>query len=257
MSDSPESSAPEPVSIDGALVRSGQWSKSLDQIAVDSGELRRLLSDDRIDAARGLVQSRSAEEQAALVTLDADPEQVLALTGADQHNHPAYRRQVVDLLPSVLLAQLAAPGTKFSRYNPEILRAMSPEVFDRAVRDVLDPIDNPDLRTRVSWQWLEAVASLDDPNQAATLLRHVDPVALEDAVMDRLADLDLGTVVGAAGGFSVSRFQAFSEGFAGDPPSEYVEDPTTAEILDALWGASPELLTPAVVNAAKRLYGIR
>lgn len=142
MPDSRQSSSPEPVSVDGSLVRSGHWSKSLSQVAADSVELRRLLAGDRIDDARVLVQSKSAEEQAALVALDADPEQVLALTGADRHNHPAYRREVVGCLPSQLLAQLVAPGTKHSRYNPEILRAMSPEVFDalwEAAPELLTP----------------------------------------------------------------------------------------------------------------------
>ena len=34
-----------------------------------------------------------------------------------------------------------------------------------------------------------------------------------------------------------------------------IQERLTAEILDSLWEAAPELLTPAVVNATKRLYG--
>lgn len=255
MPDARESSAPEPVAVDGVLVRSGDWSKSLTDIAADGQQVHRLLTEERVDEARALVQSRPAEEQAALVAIDADPEQVLALTGMNERGLPAYRGEVVDRLPSDLLAQLTAPGTRHSRYNPEILRAMSPAVFDRAVRDVLDPIDNPDLRTKVSWEWMEAVAAMNDPGQAANLLRHVDPVALEDAIMDRLGDLDLGAVLPGSEVAAVSRYQAMTEGFVGDRPSEYVTDPLTSEILDALWEAAPELLGPAVVNATKRLYG--
>ena len=255
MADARDSSSSEAVRVQGSLVRSGDWAKSLSELSADSRQLQRLLAGERFDEARALLRSRSAEVQAALVSIDADPEQVLALTASDRRGLPAYSREVVDRLPSELLARLAAPGARHSRYNPEILRAMSPQVFDRAVRDVLDPIDNPDLRTRVAWEWLEAVAAIGDPNQAAALLRGVDPAALEDAVMDRLTDLDLGGTLPGTEVAAVSRYQALTEGFAGDRPGEYVADPATAEVLDALWEAAPELLAPAVVNATRRLHG--
>ena len=255
MADARDSSSSEAVRVEGSLVRSENWSRSLAELADDSRQLHELLAGERVDEARALLRSRSAEEQAALVAIDADPEQVLALTGTDRRGLPAYSRQVVDQLPSELLAHLAAPGDRHSRYNPEILRAMSPRVFDRAVRDVLDPIDNPDLRTRVAWEWLEAVAALNDPNQAAALLRSVDSAALEEAVMDRLDDLDLAGTLPGTEVAAVSRYQALTEGFAGDRPGEYVADAATAEVLDALWEAAPELLAPAVVNATRRLHG--
>lgn len=243
------------VRVEGSIVRSGDWSGTLAELADDSRRIHRLLSEERADEARALLRSRSAEEQAALVAIDADPEQVLALTATDGRGLPAYSREVVDRLPSELLARLAAPDARHGRYNPAILRAMSPRVFDRTVRDVLDPIDNPDLRTRVAWEWLEAVAALNDPNQAAALLRAVDPAALEEAVMDRLTDLDLGGTLPGTEVAAVSRYQALTEGFVGDRPGEYVTDPATAEVLDALWEAAPELLAPAVVNATRRLHG--
>ena len=241
--------------VEGSIVRSGDWSGTLAELADDSRRIHRLLSEERADEARALLRSRSAEEQAALVAIDADPEQVLALTATDGRGLPAYSREVVDRLPSELLARLAAPDARHGRYNPAILRAMSPRVFDRTVRDVLDPIDNPDLRTRVAWEWLEAVAALNDPNQAAALLRAVDPAALEEAVMDRLTDLDLGGTLPGTEVAAVSRYQALTEGFVGDRPGEYVTDPAAAEVLDALWEAAPELLAPAVVNATRRLHG--
>jgi len=245
------------VTIDGSMVRSGSWSRDLVELTGDSLHLRRLLADDQTQEARALVRSRPVEEQAALVALDADPEQVLALTGMDAHGKPAYRPEVVDHLPSELLAELAAPSSgRHLQYNPEVIRAMSPATFERAVREVLDPIDNPDLRTQVSWEWLEAVAALGDPSQAAALLRHVDTTSIEDAVMDRLGDLGMGDTLEGYGPWKASRFQAFMEGIAADRPGEYVEDAGTAEVLDALWEAAPEPLTHAVVNATRRLYGV-
>lgn len=245
------------VTIEGSVVRSGPWSRDLTELTADSLHLRGLLADGQTAEARALVHSRSVEEQAALVALDADPEEVLALTGMDSRGRPAYLTQVVDHLPSELLAELTAPGSgRHLKYNAEIIRAMSPATFERAVREVLDPIDNPDLRTQVSWEWLEAVAALGDPGQAAALLRHVDPAAIEDAIMDRLGELNLDETLKIPGPWKASRYQAFSEGFAVDRPGEYVEDADTAEILDALWEAAPELLTQAVVNATKRVYGV-
>ena len=255
MADARDSSSSEAVRVEGSIVRSGNWSGNLAELAADSEQLHRLVAGERFDEARALLASRSAEEQAALVAIDADPEQVLALTASDLRGLPAYSREVVDRLPSELLARLAAPGTRHGRYNPAILRAMSPRVFDRTVRDVLDPIDNPDLRTRVAWEWLEAVAALNDPNQAAALLRAVDPAALEEAVMDRLTELNLDATLPGTEVAAVSRYQALTEGFVGDRPGEYVSDAATAEILDALWEAAPELLAPAVVNATRRLHG--
>ena len=255
MAGSRDSSSSEDVRVEGSIVRSGDWSGTLAELADDSRRIHRLLSEERADEARALLRSRSAEEQAALVAIDADPEQVLALTATAGRGLPAYSREVVDRLPSELLARLAAPDARHGRYNPAILRAMSPRVFDRTVRDVLDPIDNPDLRTSVAWEWLEAVAALNDPNQAAALLRAVDPAALEEAVMDRLTDLDLGGTLPGTEVAAVSRYQALTEGFVGDRPGEYVTDTGTAEVLDALWEAAPELLAPAVVNATRRLHG--
>ena len=255
MADSRDSSSSEDVRVEGSIVRSGNWSGNLAELAADSRRLHQLLAGDRVDEARALLRSRSAEEQAALVAIDADPEQVLALTASDGRGLPAYSREVVDRLPSELLARLAAPDARHSRYNPAILRAMSPRVFERTVRDVLDPIDNPDLRTSVAWEWLEAVAALGDPSQAAALLRAVDPAALEEAVMDRLTHLDLGRTTGHTEVAAVSLFQTMSEGFAWTRPSDYVADAATAEVLDALWEAAPDLLASTVVNATRRLHG--
>lgn len=126
-----------------------------------------MLSEERADEARALLRSRSAEEQAALVAIDADPEQVLALTASDGRGLAAYSRDVVD----------------------------------------------------------------------------------------RLTDLNLGQVVGGTEVGSVSLFQTMAEGFAWTRPCDYVSDAATAEVLDTLWEAAPELLASTVVSATRRLHG--
>lgn len=231
--------------------------KDLMQLVAQSGQLRAMLRAGRREEARELVQARSVEEQAALVAFDENPEEVLALTGMDARGRPAYRPEVVDLLPAEVLTSLLVPrSAKQERFNVEVLRAMSPEAFARTVEETLDPVYQQELRIRVSWEWLEAVAALADPGKAAALLRQADPELLEEAILDRLEELDLGATVDSRGWpWSVSRFQMLVEGLTGGRPGDYVDDPETAAVLDALYEAAPELLSRIVCSAARRVDG--
>ena len=236
----------------------GSWSKDLMQVVAQSAQLRGLLRAGRVEDARAFLQERRAEEQAALVAFDVNPEEVLALTGMDAQGKPAYQTAVVDLLPTEILTGLIAPRLEEERFNVEVLRALSPEAFARTVEETLDPVYQQELRIQVSWEWLEAVAALADPSKAAALLRQTDSVLLEEAILNRLDHLDLGAVAGsvADGMFSVSRMQLFSEGLTGGRPGAYIEDVETAAVLDALYEAAPDLLSQLVCSAARRMGGI-
>ena len=243
--------------VQGNRVVVGQWSGDLLQLAAKSGQLRGKLRAGQHEEARALVQAQSAEEQAALVALDENPEEVLALTGMDEKGRPGYKPAVVDVLPTEILTNLIAPrSSRFVRFNVEVMRAMSPGVFERIVHETLDPVYNPELRTRVSWEWLQAVAALQDHHKAAELLRKVDATLLEDAILDRLDQMDLGAVVASTAVASVSRVQVFLEGLTGGRPGDYIDDPETAEVLDALYEAAPELLSEIVRGAVKRSGGM-
>ena len=191
------------------------------------------------------------------MALDENPEEVLSLTGMDEKGRPGYKPAVVDVLPTEILTNLIAPrSSRFVRFNVEIMRAMSPGAFERIVHETLDPVYNPELRTRVSWEWLQAVAALQDHHKTAELLRKVDATLLEDAIMDRLDQMDLGAVVAGTAVASVSRVQVFLEGLTGGRPGDYIDDPETAEVLDALYEAAPELLSEIVRGAVKRSGGM-
>ena len=100
------------------------------------------------------------------------------------------------------------------------------------------------------------MAELADPSKAAELLRQTDPALLEEAILDRLDQLDLGAVAGGTDAGSVSRFQVFAEGLTGGRPGDYIEDVETAAVLDALYEAAPDLLSQLVRGAARRMGGI-
>ena len=235
----------------------GEWSEEVMELAGSSAAVRGLLRSGRFQEARALVQTRSAAEQAALVALDENPEEVLALTGMDASGKPAYRPDVVEVLPTEVLTDLIVPrSAKLGRFNTEVIRAMSPTAFARTVEESLDPVYHPELRTRVAWEWLEAVAALQDHHKAAELLRKVDPEALEEAIMNRLDAMDLGAIAASTEVAAVTRFQVFLEGLTGGRPGEYVDDPETAEVLDSLYEAAPELLADMVRRAVKRSGGM-
>lgn len=248
----------EGLQVQGGQVVIGAWSKDLMQVVAHCAQLRGLLREGRIEDARLFLQAHRAEEQAALVAFDVCPEEVLSLTGMDAQGLPGYQTAVVDLLPTEILTSLIAPPLAEERFNVEVLRALSPTAFARTVEETLDPVYQQELRIKVSWEWLEAVAALADPSKAAALLRQTDPALLEEAILDRLDQLDLGAVVGsmANGAFAVSRLQAFVDGLTGGRPGDYIEDFATAVVLDALYEAAPELLSQLVCSAARRMGGV-
>ncbi|MBI2501914.1 MAG: hypothetical protein HYW07_01610 [Candidatus Latescibacteria bacterium] len=235
----------------------GSWTEDLMQVVAQSAQLRGLLRAGRTEEARAFLQARRAEEQAALVAFDVNPEEVLALTGMDAQGKPGYQTAVVDLLPTEILTSLIAPRLEEERFNVEVLRALSPDAFARTVEETLDPVYQQELRTQVSWEWLEAVAELVDPGKAAALLRQVDPEMLEDAILDRLEALDLNALF-SANGATVYVFQLFSESGGGlalpliDDPEA---DPETVAVIQALYEAAPDLLAAVVRKAWERAEG--
>ena len=174
----PDSAQAEVLQVQEDRMVVGEWSGDLMELAARSADLRGMLRSGRRHEARALVQTRSAAEQAALVALDENPEEVLALTGMDENGKPGYKSAVVEVLPTEVLTDLIVPrSARHGRFNAEVIQAMSPGAFARTVEDTLDPVYHQELRTRVSWEWLEAVAALQDHHKAAELLRQVDPEA--------------------------------------------------------------------------------
>ncbi|MEW6752353.1 MAG: hypothetical protein AB1505_15420 [Candidatus Latescibacterota bacterium] len=247
------------VRIAGQRVVLGDWSGDLDEVVARSVELRAMLRDYRYAEARALLRARPAGEQAVLVAMDENPEEVLSLTGMDASGRPGYCPAVVGLLPTDVITELVKPrGGKLLTFNAEVLRAMPPEALQRAMSETLDPVYFPANRTAVAWEWLEAVAAMDDPAKAAELLRAADQEFLEDAVMDKLRDLDLGAIgqwasTEVAG---ATRLELFAAGLCDGPPGEYVEDEEVADVLDALHEANPELMAGVIAGAARRMWGL-
>ena len=243
------------VELEGNEVVVGGWSASLMDVVSDGAQAHRLVQEGRRDEARSLVRSLPLEAQAALVVLGEDPEEMLSLTGVDGSGAPCYLEQVVDLLPAELLSGLIAVAPEEEKYNTELIRAMSPEAFRKTVEETLEHVEGSGRRTKVSWEWLRALSACGDPPRISRLIRSVDVSLLEEALLDRVASLDLNAVV-SSGGVSIYRFQLFSElGEGGVRPSAFVEDPETGEVLDALYEAAPDLLCGVVRGAWERAEG--
>lgn len=244
--------AGDSVEVRGNLVLSGDWSGSLVDLLGREKEVRRLLEKGDLQRARTLVQALPVEAQAALVAMSEEPEEILSMTGADSAGVPGYSPGVVEMLPAETLGTLISINPDERKFNTELIRAMSPGVLQRTMAETLDRVDNPGLRTRVSWEWLQALATLGEFDRRAELLRAVDPALLEDALLDRMEHLKLNEVV-SFGGFQVYRFRLFSaEGLGGTRPSAFVEDPETGIVLDALYEAAPELLSQIIRLAWER-----
>lgn len=228
----------------------GSWSKSLAEVAQEAARLRALLAEGRAEEARSEMQARPVEEQTALVLAGAEgQEELLSLTGPGGRG---YSPAVVDRLPTDALVGLLAVDSEYLKYNVEILRAMSPERFGRAVADTLEPVDHPEARQKVAWEWLEATAELEDVDQRRRLLGAVDVDLVEDALFSVVEQLDLNAVV-APLGIPIKRFRLFSElGVGGSPPSTYIEDLKIGAVLDALWEAEPDLFRQAIRGAWER-----
>jgi len=237
--------------IRGDRVVLGDWSGDLGELIAKNIELRTLLRDGRKADARALVQAQVAEEQAVLVAMDENPEEVLSLTAMDERFKPGYRPAVVEKVPAEVLAEMVAPaGVKLVRFNSELLAAMPAETFARTVEDTLDPVYYHGNRTQVSWEWLEAVAALDDHNKRAELLFRVDQSMIEDALLDKTDSIDMHAEVWA-GTQTVSAFRLLSESGQAVmlPP---IKDQEIAETIHSLHEAAPELLSKVVRNAWER-----
>ena len=237
-----------PVEVTGGLIRKGGWSTNLMELTGKSGEIETLMNRGEQKEARAIVQAMTLEAQAAIVALDRNPEQMLSLTGMDEDGKPNYNRAVVSLLPAETIAGLVSIRPDEKLYNTALVKAMSPETFRRTVEETLDPICDQGVRGKVSWEWMEAVASIEDPKRAAELLRGCDPELLEDALINRMRIGDINKVMA---GTSVFRF--FSADAAGAvQPSRFVGGGNFGYVLDALFDAAPILIRMVIRNAWER-----
>lgn len=247
----PRSDTTAPVTFLPDRVAVGDWSAGLDVLIETSAQLRGLLREGRHAEARHLLTHRCAEEQAALVAVDERPEELLSLTGMDDRGRPGYLPAVVDRLPSETIAELVAPAdARLLRFNTTLLRSMSPSTLVRAVDETLDPVQFHADRSRVSWEWLEAVASLGEANRIADLLGRVDESILEEAFQERIEHFDMHALVGA-NGVTVSAFRLLAESASGQglPP---IDDPATRGIAHALFDAAPDLIKRVLRGAWER-----
>jgi hypothetical protein len=240
-----------PVRIGDDRVEVGEWSADLGEVIAAAMEIRGLLRQGRAEDARRALQARPTEAQAALVALDENPEEVLALTGMGADRVPAYCREVVDHLPSAVVAELVVPGTDLLRFNTQLLAVMSPETLGRTVDDTLDPVYYHGYRSRVSWEWLEAIVALDNVTRIAELLSRVDESVLEDALIDRMDNFDLEANVALPGCEPVAAYRLVSQAASGValPP---LRDPADRDILVALHQAAPGLLARVLRAAWER-----
>ena len=241
--------------VQGDRVVLGEWSGDLEELIAKNVTLRQMLREGRADEARALLKAQAVEEQAALVAIDENPEEVLSLTGMDAQGRPGYLPAVVDKLPSEIIAELVAPGEyKLARFNTALLQTMSAESFARAVEDTLDPVYYHGNRTKVSWEWLEAVAALDDHSKRAALLYKVDQSLLEDAFLDKVDSIDMHAEIDAGRYGTVSAYRLLSESGQAVmlPP---INDPEIREVIYALHQAAPELLAKVMRAAWERAGG--
>lgn len=243
-----------PVCVSDQRVVVGQWSADLGEVVEATLQVRSLMRQAQTDQARQALQSRPVEAQAALISLDENPEEVLSLTGMSPDGVPAYRQEVVDHLPSPVLAELIAPGTDLLRFNTALLTAMSPETLGRTVDETLDPVYYHGYRAQVSWEWLEAIASLADVCRIAELLSRVDESVLEDALIDRVDEFELEQNVAPPGCGPVPAYRLVSASSSGVslPPMRELED---RGVLSALHHAAPELMARVLRGAWERLPG--
>ena len=74
--------------VQGDRVVLGEWSGDLEELIAKNVELRQMLREGRAEEARALLKTQAVEEQAALVAIDENPEEVLSLTGMDAQGRP-------------------------------------------------------------------------------------------------------------------------------------------------------------------------
>lgn len=241
-----------PMEIQENRVVVGAWSKDLTEVAQEAARLRALLAEGRSEEARKEMEGRPVEEKTALVLVSPEGrEDLLSLTGPGGRG---YSPAVVNRLPTEVLVDLLVVDSEYLKYNVEILRAMSPERFGKAVADTLEPVYYWEARQKVAWDWLEATAEVEDVDHRARLLAAVDPELIEDALFSIVEQLNLGAVVASIPGLPpVTRFKLFSEsGLGGLAPSTYVDDPKIGAVLDALKEAAPDLFKQTIRAAWER-----
>jgi hypothetical protein len=248
-----------PIQVHDNRLVAGAWSGGFMEVATQNGHLRRLLQEGKKDEARALVQSLPKEAQAALVWLDENPEEALSITGMDASGKPNYSVEVVSLLPTEMLAGLVAYDPEEKRFNTHLIQAMTPGTFRRTVDETLEPMDNAEARASVTWEWLEALAELNDVNKRCQLLRSVDAELLEEALIIQVKQFDMTRTMGSAetGGddYDVPLCRLFSEDSAvGIVPSMLCEDPAVGRVLDALFDADDALMRAMSRGAWERQF---
>lgn len=232
------------VLLHGRVVVVGEWSEDMLDVLEKGDRIRSLVRSADVRKARALIQKLPVEEQAALVLLDLeDREETLSLTGRGGLIAGGYNPQVVNLLPSEVLADLIGSDTLYLKYNTELIRALSPEKLGEIVRDTLEDVDQSSARREISWEWLEALAQLDDVDKRAELLRGVEVELLVDA---------LGEVIHRFDFRSLHHFREITELPVGGWPGLHIDDPDLVPVLDALYEAAPDVLTEMIRRAWER-----
>ncbi|MBE83983.1 MAG: hypothetical protein CME21_15590 [Gemmatimonadetes bacterium] len=237
-----------PVEVDRGLIRKGSWSSNVMALSGTSAEIQTLISGGKEREASALVKHMPLEAQATVVAMNPDPEQILSLTAMGEDGKPRYNTDVVSLLPTETIAGMVAIRPDEKVYNSALVKAMSLQTFRRAVEETLDPIADQRLRGRVTWEWLEVVAAIDDPNRAADLLRVCDSELLEDALIDRMKAQDMNRT---AGGVNVFRFFS-SDGAGAVSPSHFVGGGNFGDVLNVLYDAAPDLIRLVIRRAWER-----
>lgn len=254
-----EEAEPKPLEVQEDRLVVGTWSGGFVEVVTQDGQLRDLLREGKKEEAKALVQAMPIEAQAALVVVDEDPEEALSITGMDADGNPGYKTEVVSLLPTEMLTGLIAYDGEEKRFNTRLIQAMTPGTFNRTVSETLDPMDNAEARAAVTWEWLEALATLNDVSKRAELLRGVDVTLLEEALVTRIHLFDMNKVVHASEvdgfGVSVSMYQFFSESSgASVQPSGFIEDPKVGHVMDSLYEAAPDIMGAIMRGAWERRF---
>ena len=244
---------PDSLAVSEGRVVVGDWSADVGEVVAVSARLRGLLREGRVSQAREMLSSLCREEQAAVVAVDADPEEILSLTGMDEAGRPGYLAEVVDRLPSSLLTELLVPrDAKWDRFNTGLLASMSERTFRRTVADTLDPVYFHGRRGAVSWEWLEIVAALENVDRIASLLQSVDEEVLEDALLPHIDRFAMNETIFPG----VSAFRTVSES-GGGLMLPGMDDPEKEEVSHALHAAAPELLARVIRTAWERAGGMQ
>ena len=238
-----------PIEVQDDRLVTGAWSAGFLELTTQSSQIRNLLRAGKREDAAALVHTLTVEAQAALVVLDEDPEEVLSLTDVDENGNPGYSTAVVARLPTEMLTGLIDYDPERRGFNTHLIRAMTPGTFRRAVEDTLDPMDNAEARSKVSFEWLRALADLRDVNKRAELLHNVDPELLEEALIPHVKNLGMNDIVA-----SLPRHRFFSDdAVMGERPSAMIEDPIVGHVLDALYEADADLMRYIIRGAWERM----